>query len=126
VAKEALLVQELEELDYVTGVIAYVNMVGSAIPPEYLDESVQNEFYSENYSRIVINTNQGTEGDIPFALVEKVQETASEYYGDEALSLGESVTLNDIKTTVTKDNVIVNVLTIGTIALVLLFTFKSI
>ena len=126
VAKETELVNELEELDYVTGVIAYVNMVSSLIPPEFLDEAITNEFYSENYSRIVINTNKGTEGDIPFSIVEIVQETAAKYYGNNTLSLGESVTLYDIKTTVTNDNLIVNVLTISTIALVLLVTFKSI
>ncbi|MCM3601731.1 MMPL family transporter [Robertmurraya korlensis] len=126
VAKETELVNELETLDYVTGVIAYVNMVGTVIPPEYLDKSITNEFYSNKYSRIVLNTNQGTEGDIPFSIVEKVQGTAIKYYGDAILSLGESVTLYDIKTTVTKDNTVVNVLTIGTIALVLLVTFKSI
>lgn len=126
VAKETELIQELENLDYVTGVIGYANMVGSAIPPEYLDESITNEFYSKNYSRIVINTNQGTEGEIPFQIVENIQKTAASYYGEKALSLGESVTLYDIKTTVTKDNVLVNILTVGTIALVLLVTFKSI
>lgn len=126
VAKEAEMIQELESLDYVTGVVAYANTVGSAIPPEYLDESITKEFYSENYSRIIINTNQGTEGEIPFRIVEQIQKTASTYYDDKALSLGESVTLYDIKTTVTKDNILVNILTVGTIALVLLVTFKSI
>lgn len=126
VAKEAALIEDLEDLDYVTGVMAYANMVGAAIPPEYLDESITNEFYSKNYSRVVINTNQGTEGEIPFQIVDNIQKTAATYYGEKALSLGESVTLYDIKTTVTKDNVIVNILTVGTIALVLLVTFKSI
>ncbi|MEG9298239.1 MMPL family transporter [Mangrovibacillus sp. Mu-81] len=126
VAKEEELVEEIEGLDYVTGVIAYVNQVGAEIPPQYLDKSITDEFYSENYSRIVINTNQGTEGEVPFAIVEKVEKAASEYYGDEAMALGESVTLYDIKNTVTKDNVVVNVLTVVTIALVLLFSFKSV
>ena len=126
VVKETELVQELQELDHVTSVIAYVNMVGSVIPPEFLDESVTNEFYSENYSRIVINTNKGTEGDVPFSIVQTVQETAGKYYGDNALSLGESVTLNDIKNIVTKDNIVVNALTLVTIAIVLLVTFKSV
>ncbi|MDF0727112.1 MMPL family transporter [Cytobacillus sp. S13-E01] len=126
VVKETELVQELQELDHVTSVIAYVNMVGSVIPPEFLDESVTNEFYSENYSRIVINTNKGTEGDVPFSIVQTVQETAGKYYGDKALSLGESVTLNDIKNIVTKDNIVVNALTLVTIAIVLLVTFKSV
>ncbi|MGR3762851.1 efflux RND transporter permease subunit [Rossellomorea sp. NS-SX7] len=125
-AKEKELVEDIESLDYVTGVIAYVNQVGTEIPPDYLDKSITDEFYSENYSRIVINTNQGTEGEVPFSIVEKVKKAASGYYGDEALALGESVTLFDIKNTVTKDNVVVNVLTVVTIALVLLFSFRSI
>ncbi|MGM0752628.1 MAG: efflux RND transporter permease subunit [Bacillota bacterium] len=125
-AKEKELVENIESLDYVTGVMAYVNQVGSEIPPEYLDKSITDEFYSENYSRIVINTNQGTEGDVPFSIVEKVEKAAADYYGDKALALGESVTLYDIKNTVNKDNVVVNVLTVVTIALVLLFSFKSI
>ncbi|MCA1055859.1 MMPL family transporter [Rossellomorea aquimaris] len=125
-AKEKELVEEIENLDYVTGVMAYVNQVGTEIPPDYLDPSITDEFYSENYSRIVINTNQGTEGKVPFSIVKKVKQDASEYYGDEALLLGESVTLYDIKNTVTKDNVVVNVLTVVTIALVLLLSFKSI
>ncbi|MBW3111503.1 MMPL family transporter [Bacillus sp. MCCB 382] len=125
-AKEEKLVEDIESLDYVTGVMAYVNQVGAEIPPEYLDKSITDEFYSENYSRIVINTNQGTEGDAPFSIVEKVEKTASDYYGDKALALGESVTLYDIKNTVNKDNIVVNVLTVVTIALVLLFSFRSI
>ncbi|XXM70603.1 efflux RND transporter permease subunit [Lysinibacillus sphaericus] len=125
-AKEKELVEDIQDLDYVTGVMAYVNQVGTEIPPDYLDKSITEEFYSENYSRIVINTNQGTEGEVPFSIVEKVKKAASAYYGDDALALGESVTLYDIKNTVKKDNVIVNVLTVVTIALVLLFSFRSI
>lgn len=126
VAKEEELVTELESMDYVTGVVSYVNMVDPVIPPEYLDEEVRNEFYSEHYSRIIINTNQATEGDIPFAIVENVEQAASGFYGEEALSLGESVTLYDIKNTVTRDNILVNVLTVVTIAIVLLIGFRSI
>ncbi|WP_232066206.1 efflux RND transporter permease subunit [Bacillus sp. KH172YL63] len=125
-AKEEKLVEELESLDYVTGVMAYVKQVGAEIPPDYLDKSVTDQFYSENYSRFVINTNQGTEGDVPFSIVEGVEKAGSDLYGDDALALGESVTLYDIKNTVNKDNVVVNVLTVVTIALVLLFSFKSI
>ncbi|MFC0560573.1 efflux RND transporter permease subunit [Halalkalibacter alkalisediminis] len=124
--KEMELVQELEEIDHVTSVISYVNMVGTVIPTEYLDESVTEEFFSENYSRIIIYTNAAKEGDVPFAIVEAVQETAAYYYGNEALSLGESVTLYDIKNTTARDNVVVNILTVVAIAIVLLITFKSI
>ena len=125
IVKENKLVNELKEVDYVTSVISYVNMIGPVIPPEYLDESITSEFFSENYSRIILYTNAGKEGDIPFSLVETVQQKAAFYYGEEALTLGESVTLLDIKNTVKRDNTLVNIMTVVTIAIVLLFTFKS-
>lgn len=126
VAKEEKLVQELETFAPVTSVLAYVNTVGGVIPPEYLDESITGQFYSDNYSRIILHTNAGTEGDRAFSLVEMVQDTASSYYGDDAYALGESVTLYDMMHVVQNDNTRVNTLTIITIALVLLVTFKSI
>lgn len=126
VVKEEELVQELEDLDYVTSVLSYVNAVSSVIPPEYLEESITKQFYSDNYSRIILHTNAGTEGDEAFALVEAVQNKATAYYGEDVYSLGESVTLYDIKRTVEKDNRVVNLLTVIAIAIVLLITFKSI
>lgn len=124
--KETDLVQELENIPQVTSIFSYVSSVGTVIPPDFLDESITNQFFSENYSRIVLNTNSGKEGDLPFSVVEKIQQLTANYYGDEAFSLGESVTLYDIKNTVTKDNTVVNLMTVITIAIVLLVTFRSI
>lgn len=125
-AKEEKLVQDLEQMEHVSHVLAYVNTVSAAIPLEYLDESMIKQFYSENYSRIILNTDTDIEGDTAFSLIEDVQQTAKTYYGDEAYSLGEGVTLYDMKSVVLKDNTIVNLLTVITIALVLLIAFKSI
>ncbi|WP_117161026.1 RND family transporter [Paraliobacillus sp. X-1268] len=126
VAKEEDLVQDLEAFGSVTTVLSYVNTVSSAIPPEYLDESITEQFYSDNYSRIILYTDAGPEGDKAFSLVESVQETAANYYDDNAYSLGESVTLYDMKNVVQEDNKLVNILTIIAIAIVLLVTFKSV
>jgi len=126
VVKEEKLIQELENLDEVTSVLAYANLVSSVIPPEYLGGSITEQFYSDHYSRIILHTNTGNEGEAAFALVETVENKADAYYEEDVHLLGESVTLYDIKTTVEKDNVMVNVLTVVTIAIVLLFTFKSI
>ncbi|MGN7299748.1 efflux RND transporter permease subunit [Ferdinandcohnia sp. SAFN-114] len=125
-AKEEAFIQDIEKIDQVSSVLAYVNTVSSAIPPEYLDKSITEQFYSDNYSRIIINTTTKNEGDQAFSLIEHIKQTAEEYYGDEAHSLGESVTLYDIKNTIQKDNALVNLLTVLTIALVLIVTFKSI
>jgi len=126
VAKEEELVEELETFGPVTSVLSYVNTVGSVIPPEYLEESITEQFYSDNYSRIILHTDAGAEGEKAFALVESVQDTAAAYYGNDVYSLGESVTLYDMKHIIQKDNTLVNWLTIIAIAIVLLVTFKSI
>ncbi|WP_078393220.1 efflux RND transporter permease subunit [Shouchella patagoniensis] len=125
IAKENELADEIKALPHVDSVVSYATMIGTVIPADFLDETVTSEFQSENYSRIMVYTNAGVEGDIPFQLVEQTRELAHSYYGDEAYSLGESVTLYDMKETVSKDNQVVNTMTIITIAIVLMLTFRS-
>ncbi|KAB8139365.1 RND family transporter [Gracilibacillus oryzae] len=125
VAQEEELVQSLENVDNVTSVLAYTNTVSPVIPPEYLEESITEQFYSENYSRIIIYGNTDTEGERAFTLVEEVNQLAEDYYGDSSYLVGESVTLYDIKHTVEQDNKVVNLLTVISIAIVLLVTFRS-
>ncbi|WJE16261.1 MMPL family transporter [Halobacillus sp. ACCC02827] len=124
-AKEEQIVQELEDMEGISSVMSYVNIVSPAIPPEFLDESMTEAFYSEHYARITLYTETDAEGEEAFSLIEKVKETADEYYEENHL-LGESVTLYDMKNIVQKDNTLVNALTIITVALVLLLTFRSI
>ncbi|WP_246206736.1 efflux RND transporter permease subunit [Virgibacillus ihumii] len=124
-AKEEELVQHLKELPNVSSVISYVSTVGSAIPPGYLEEAATEPFYSENYTRITLNTETGSEGEKAFSLIEDVRDTAESYYNQVHL-LGESVTLYDIKNIVEEDNTVVNLLTVITIAIVLFVTFRSI
>ncbi|MGA8941493.1 MAG: MMPL family transporter, partial [Thermoactinomyces sp.] len=125
-AREEKLVHDLEKIEHVSSALAYVNKVSVAIPPEYLDPPVTEPFYSGKYSRIILQTDTGNEGEEAFHLVEQVQRTAKKYYGDHIHMLGESVTLYDIKNTVQRDNQLVNLLTIITIAFVLVVTFKSV
>lgn len=124
-AKEEELVRELESLPLVSSVISYVNMISPAIPPAYLEESITESFYSENYARITLYTETDAEGEEAFSLIEKIKETTDNYY-EEAHMLGESVTLYDMKNIVQDDNRLVNILTVVTVALVLLLTFRSI
>lgn len=126
VAREVNLEQDLEKVDHVTSVISYNRSVSPAIPREYVDESITEQFHSENYSQIIVYTNTETEGDIAFQVVETVQEIAASHYGDEYYAIGESVSLYDMKMVISKDNTVVNILTVVAIAIVLLITFKSI
>lgn len=74
-AKEEELVQDLEQLTDVSSVVSYVNIVSPAIPPEYLEQSVTETFYSEHYARITLYTETDAEGEKAFSLIEEVKET---------------------------------------------------
>ncbi|MEC1158905.1 efflux RND transporter permease subunit [Cytobacillus horneckiae] len=126
VGKEQEMIEVIEEMNHVSAVVGYANMIGSTIPHDYLEDTMTDQFLSENFSRMIINTDAGTEGELPFSIVENVREVSSAYYGEAALTLGESVALFDMKETVTKDNQLVNILTVATIGMVLLLSFRSI
>src|SRR5699024_10688260 len=102
-AREDALVTELDNLDDVKSSVSYVGTIGTGIPPEHLDEADKESFFSENYSRITLNTTPDTEGDEAFALVEMVREPATDYYGDDFHMLGERSTLYGVVSTVEAD-----------------------
>lgn len=125
-AREEKLVDELNDLNHVKSIIDYTSAVGTGIPSEYLEEDAKDQFFSENYSRLVVNAATDTEGEVAFRLVDEVNEVTESYYGDEYYATGESFTLSDMKRVVKEDNKLVNILTVVAIALVLLITFRSI
>lgn len=125
VAKEERVVQSLEDLPHVTSVLAYVNAVGAVIPDEFLEESMIESFYSENYSRFIIQTNTDLEGERAFTTLERIQVLLEENYENDIHVLGEMATLFDMKDVTEQDNKLVNILTVVTIMLVLLITFRS-
>src|SRR5699024_5868476 len=109
IGKEEQLVQTLEDNPEVQSVMAYVNTVGAAIPPEYLDESVTGQFYSDHYSRLIVNTNLGVEGERAFSFIDEIYETVDIFYPEGYHALGESITLYDMRNVVQEDNTFVNV-----------------
>lgn len=125
-AREEALVKELDELEPIKSIVSYTNVVGSAIPPEFLDDEVKEQFFSENYSRIILNTTTEAEGDEAFAFVKDVRETAAKYYGEDYFTTGESASLYDMRDVIQKDNLRVNLLTIITIAIVMFLAFRSV
>lgn len=125
-AKEALLSSELQKLSQIVSVIAYAKNVGNTIPNEYLDNDITNQFYSTNYSRFILSANTNEEGREAFEVVEAVRAKAGEYYGSNIYTCGQSANLYDMKTIVSEDANIVNLIAVILIGLVLLVTFKSI
>ena len=125
VAAEAALAADLEKVDNVKGVLSYASTVGSAIPSGFLDASVTDQFYSENYARIIAYTSTDVESDEAFATVQAVQDTVARHY-DAFYTAGQSANLYDMKNIVAVDNVVVSGIAVVAILCVLLVTFRSI
>jgi predicted RND superfamily exporter protein len=125
VASEQQLSRKLEGLEHVTGVVSYANTVGAQIPTVIPGAAITSQFYSENYARIIIYTDAPEEGEVAFATVEAVQDTAREYYGEDVMSLGRTVNLYDMKFIIEMDDFRVNLIALLSILLVLLITFRS-
>ncbi|MDR2196706.1 MAG: MMPL family transporter [Coriobacteriales bacterium] len=124
-AKEVLLCDELDKQNHVKAVVSYVTAVGAEIPSAYLDTEVVSNFYSENYTRILVNTDIEYEGEVSFDVVENIRNIAQSYYGDKTLMLGYSPNLYDMKEFIETDDKVVELVSILTIFAVLLITFRS-
>ncbi len=123
-ARELALCRELEQVENVGGVTAYATMVGAAIPPDYLESAIVQNFYGEHYARIILSCNTEAEGDEAFAVVQRVRDITAQYY-DESYTCGQSANLYDMKVVVSSDNTVVNLAAVLAIALTLLVTFRS-
>ena len=125
IAKEEMLSDDILDLPYVTSVMSYAKTVGAGIPPDILDKSIVEQFYSESSARIIISTNTPKEGREAFEAVEMITAAAEKYYPGEVYSAGQSANLYDIRATVRNDNRLTNLFAVIAIFIVLLITFKS-
>jgi predicted RND superfamily exporter protein len=125
-ALEKTLYNKINDTDGVSSIISYVGNIGAQIPMEYVPGDKLSKLISENYSRMIITLDCDAYGDEAFALVEKMRGLAQGSYPDTYYLTGESVNAYDMKDTVTKDNIVVNTIAIGSIFLILLLSFRSI
>lgn len=123
---EKQLSDSLHQIDEVKSIISYADTVGIEVPEQYLDADTLSKLESENYSRMVISVDAEYEGEQTFNLVKEIRNTAQKYYPDSWYLAGEGVSTYDLMDTITADMVKVNLVAIGAVFLVLLFTMKSI
>jgi predicted RND superfamily exporter protein len=114
----------LSEIPHITSVVSFVTAVSSEIPPEFVPKEVIKEFYSEHYARIILYTDTPEEGETTFDLVQTILDTAAMHYDTYYLA-GQSTTLFDMKSIVSTDTKLTNIVAIIGIFLVLLVTFRS-
>ena len=124
IVKENNLCQELKKIDHVTSILSYSETVSHLIPYEFLDDTIVKQFYSKDYTRIILTADCPYEGDETFEMVENIRNAAHSYY-DEYYTCGQSANMYDMKECVTEDNRTVNLITIISIYLVLLIMTKN-
>lgn len=123
--KETLLCDDLMKIEHVTAVTSYASMVSNKIPEVYLDSSVVNQFYSDNYARIIISADCAFEGTESFAMVENIKNAVQEYYPDTYYLCGQSANMYDIKEFSQQDNKVVTWITVISIYVILLIMTKN-
>ena len=80
----------------------------------------------ENWDRVVLTASIPAEGEQSVALVETVRSIAEEYYGEGGVMVvGDITVARDLRESYSGDSVLINVLTIGFVFVILLFTFRS-
>ena len=123
--KETLLCNELKHVNHVTAVTSYATMVSNKIPETYLDDAVVDQFYSDDYARIIISADCAYEGTDSFTMVKDIKKIAQKYYPDSYYLCGQSANMYDIKEFSEKDNTVVTWITVISIYLILLLMTKN-
>lgn len=124
VGKELQLSHALSKIPHVTRVVSFATAIGAEIPPEIVPKEAIEQFYSDNYTRIIIYSDTSEEGAETFDTIEALFNTAEMYYDSYYLT-GQSATLYDMKNVVSIDTKLINLVAIVGIFIVLLVTFRS-
>ncbi len=83
------------------------------------------QLQGENYSRMLVYLNLPEESPETYEFIDRMHEMARQYYSGNIYTVGESVSQLDLKNTFSRDNLVVNIVSILVVLVVLLFTFKS-
>ena len=124
-AKQTIMSDALKSLPEVSSIVSFVDKAGAEISHEYLDKDTLSKLESENYSRMILTVDTKYEGGDAFNAVDKIRETAEDYYPGEWKLAGESVSTYDLKDTITADSISVNMIAVGAVFVTLLFSFRS-
>ena len=90
-------------------------------------QSAKDMLIGENYNRMVVYLNLPEDGDETFAFLEEIKSIAKSYYEDgEVYVIGNATTAKDFKDSFQIDNIVVAAVSIITVLIVLLFSFKSV
>ena len=126
VAAEQQLSDSLKATPGVKSVVSYVDSASRFLPEGMLDADTLSKLESENYSRMVISVEAPYEGDGTFSLVNSIRDTVDSYYPGACKLAGEGVSTADLRSTITEDKDLVDIIAVGAVLAVLLLATRSV
>lgn len=120
------MIEKLEKNENISSVLAVESILGPGVPTSMFPSSVTSNFYSDNYTYIILNCKVDYEGDTTFNLIKTIRKTANTYFPNAYYLAGKGVSTYDLMDTITQDMVRVNFIAIAGVFIVLLITLKFI
>jgi Predicted exporters of the RND superfamily len=123
---EKKLADELEDLSYTKSVTSLANTLPQGVPESFLPNSLVSQLHTKNYARILVYIRTDDESAVSFKCSDEIQAIMKKYYPENSYLVGTTPFTQDIKTTITSDYDFVDMLSLLSVAIVVMITFRSI
>ena len=119
------IINQIEDLDGITNVIALEKYIGPTFVKEFLPNSLKNVLYNGGYEVFVVNSDYKAATDEVNAQLDAIDDIIHEYDENGKIA-GEGSLVRDLMTTCDRDFMMVNIVSVIAIFIIILITFKSI
>ena len=123
---EKAMSDEIEDLEYVKSVTSMANTLPEGVPEDFLPYSITSQLHTDTTGRMLIYIRTKSESDKAFEYTNDINDIVKKYYPQDSYVVGETPSTEDIKTTITADNARVNVLSLISVFVVVMFSFQSV
>lgn len=122
--QEKTLINELSALDNVISVQGIYAFIEQSTPITLLPEPLRQQFQTEDYSQIIVNTDLVEENQTLYTFSQTLESLVKSHYDDYYL-MGSLTSTTDIRQAVKNDSLIVSLVSIGAVYLILLILFRQ-
>ncbi len=124
---EAVAVAEvLQDHELIDGIDSIVTSIPKTIPSDMIPAEYLDRFVGDKYARMIVSIKVMDETEDMYQVAEDIERICKENFGDNYYTLGYASSITEIKDTVTADGIIVQIISVVTIALIVGLIFKSI
>lgn len=118
------MIDEMEAVDGVTGVISTNSVLGVTVPDTFLPEKINQNFVQNGYKMMMINSQYQTASDEVRSQIHTLRDILKKYDAEGYLT-GEAVLTDDLTVISNSDFTRVSLVSVAMVFLILVFVFKS-